>query len=54
MPVISIHPPAHALHEAWKRRMVERFAPRAIRKQLAIIKRAVTVWSPRTNLRPLQ
>ena len=33
-----------ALDEAWKRRIVERFAPRAIRKQLAIIKRAVTAW----------
>ncbi|MBS1830355.1 MAG: hypothetical protein JST93_33950 [Acidobacteria bacterium] len=33
-----------ALDEAWKRRVVERFAPRAIRKQLAIIKRTVTAW----------
>lgn len=33
-----------ALDEAWKRRIVERFAPRAIRKQLAIIKRAVSTW----------
>lgn len=41
-----------ALDEAWKRRVVERFAPRAIRKQLAIIKRAVTAWRPAPTANP--